>query len=294
MRKVLFYTSTFWAFGSLHYGLMRRLYSKGILANLLDWDKPYEVEEMQQICAANDIIVTTARHLHLVYKYGIPPEKIYVVIHGEIDFNAFFPLVNHGYAKIGAVANNIKVKAAQVGIEKQVHLLRCGVDFDYYKSSPATQLNSVGFASIYRRIENGLDIKRGFLVKQVAEGCNLRFNLVKNYQYLSMPSFYRSCDCIVQSSTLETIGLPMLEAACAGRLTIGSEIGYISEFNTLRHGGIVVPMDEVGFTTKTKEVLNYYKDNPNHFHQRCKDIQEYARYNYDWEYFLDDWVSFLS
>lgn len=249
---------------------------------------------MQQICAANDIIVTTSRHLELVYKYGIHPDKIHTVVHGEIDFNDFQPIINYGYNKIGVVANNIKVKAANLGINKDVHLLRCGVDFDYYKSKPPTNLKSVGFASIYKRVENGVDIKRGELVKEIADECNLQFNKSKHYHYLSMPSFYRSSDCIIQASTKETVGLPMLEAACAGRLTIGSEIGYIHEFNDMRHGGIVVPMNEFGFKDKTKQILNYYKDNPTLFNQRCKEIQEYARYNYDWDYFLDDWVSFLS
>jgi hypothetical protein len=294
VRKVLFYTSSFWAYGSLHYGLIRRLYSRGVLANLLDWDKQYQVEEMQQICDAHDIVVTTSRHLSLVHNFGISPDKIYVVVHGEIDFNDFRPDMNYGYAKVGVVANNIKVKAVDLGIQKDVHLLRCGVDFNYYKSKPATNLKSIGFASIYRRIENGVDIKRGELVEQIAKDCNLGFNKSKHYQYLSMPSFYRSSDCIIQSSTKETIGLPMLEAACAGRLTIGSEIGYIHEFNHLRHGGIVVPTDEFGFVDKTKQVLDYYKKDSIAFHQRCKEIQEYARYNYDWEYFLDDWEAFLT
>jgi glycosyltransferase involved in cell wall biosynthesis len=278
--------------------LIRRLYSKGIYGTLLDWHRSYEIDEFQQISQSHDAIVTTPTSIEtLVNYFQVPPEKVLCVVHGEPDFIASQSRekdLNKYFSKIGMVAKNVLDLAPSYNVTKNVQLLRCGVDFDFFYSEPPKQLNTIGYAASFFRVEKGADIKRGHLVQQIAEDCGLNFNRCKHYHFASMPAFYANSDCIIQSSTMESIGLPMIEAACAGRLTIGTEIGYIHEVNNLRTGGIVVPMDKFGFVDKTKQTVNYYKANPDLFNQRCKEIQEYARYNYDWEYFLDDWEAFLT
>ena len=102
-----------------------------------------------------------------------------------------------------------------------------------------------------------------------------------------MPAYYKKIDAVIMSSTEEGGGLPMLEGAAAGRLCIGTPVGYLEE-NI--NGGIVVPIQSSDFVLQTTRVLEYYKNNPKEYYQKCVDIQEYARYNYDWSRVIDQWI----
>jgi glycosyltransferase involved in cell wall biosynthesis len=107
-----------------------------------------------------------------------------------------------------------------------------------------------------------------------------------------MPSFYKTVDSIVMASSEEGAGLPMMEAAAAGKLCIGTPVGYF-EHNGPKGGGIVVPVEETQFIEKTANVLNFYKSDPAEYHKKCLDIQSYAREHYDWSKFIEPWVNFL-
>ena len=85
----------------------------------------------------------------------------------------------------------------------------------------------------------------------------------------------------------------MLEAAAAGKLCIGTPVGYFAE-NGLKGGGIQVPIDEEPFVSDTIILLDYYKNNQEEYLKKCLDIQEYARYNYDWKYVIDGWIELFN
>jgi glycosyltransferase involved in cell wall biosynthesis len=91
------------------------------------------------------------------------------------------------------------------------------------------------------------------------------------------------------SSTEESVGLPMLEGAAAGKLCIGTPVGYFAE-NGLKGGGRRVSIDEELFVSDTVTLLDYYKANPEEYRKKCLDIQEYARYNYDWSKVIHQWI----
>ena len=84
-----------------------------------------------------------------------------------------------------------------------------------------------------------------------------------------------------------------MEGAAAGRLIIGSPVGYLGE-NAVRGAGITVPLDELGFVEKTKEYLTYYRDNPMAYRQKCESIQQFAREHYDWSTVVKHWVDLLA
>ena len=59
MKRVVFFTESKWAFGTIHYSLCRRLYERGITAEVLDFFQKYSQEEMAAISRHTDLFVTT-------------------------------------------------------------------------------------------------------------------------------------------------------------------------------------------------------------------------------------------
>ena len=108
-----------------------------------------------------------------------------------------------------------------------------------------------------------------------------------------MPAYYNKIDSLIMSSLEEAGGLPAMEAAAAGKLVIGTPVGYFEE-NGKYGGGILVPLDELGFLNETRKNLMYYKDNPKEYKEKCEEIQNYARENYDWSKTIHSWVELFS
>jgi glycosyltransferase involved in cell wall biosynthesis len=98
---------------------------------------------------------------------------------------------------------------------------------------------------------------------------------------------------VIQSSLEESGGLATMEGAAAGRLIIGTPVGYLGA-NGARGAGILVPLDEEGFLKETAKHLNYYRDNPTEYRQKCESMQQFARENYDWSVVIQNWVEVLS
>jgi glycosyltransferase involved in cell wall biosynthesis len=169
-------------------------------------------------------------------------------------------------------------------------LVTNGIHFDMFYNKPSNQLNTVGYGgTMVGHNFSGQEIKRGLLVQKVAETTNLRFFPNATYNHLAMAGYYKQVDSIIMSSTEEACGLPMLEAAAAGKLCIGTPVGYFAD-NGLKGGGIQVSLEENKFVDEASAILNYYKYNPEQYHKKCLDIQEYARYNYDWSKVIDQWI----
>ena len=107
-----------------------------------------------------------------------------------------------------------------------------------------------------------------------------------------MPEFYRSVDAVVTSSISEAAQLPVMEAAAAGRLVIGTPVGHFPQ-RAYDGCGIIAPIEAEKFTAFTAATLRYYKDNPSAYVEKCRSIQEAAR-KFDWHYAIGDWIALIE
>ena len=308
MKKILFFTQNRWAFGSLHNSMIKELYKHGVYANLLDYDQEYSAEEFKYFMDTYDYFVTNPETIPPLMSYGVPTKRIVAIAHAEWDiYTAAKDLVHnttnwwdlHAY---GAISQKLVDMFNDLNPHSKVkaQLVTNGISFNQFYSKPSESLKRVGFAGKMVGCNFfGVDIKRGRLVQKAVElaksdetfgGKSLEFVPNGTYNYLSMPGFYKSLDAIVMASTEEAAGMPMMEAAAAGRLCIGTPIGYFKDHG-LKGGGCQVPLNEEEFIEKTVDLLMHFKYNDDDHKRKCLEIQEYARENYDWSKVIDQWIN---
>jgi glycosyltransferase involved in cell wall biosynthesis len=296
MKKILFYTENNWAFGSIHNALCKELYNYGIYSNLLDWKLEYTKKEFDLLNEKYDFFVTMPPAvLTLHYNYGIPLEKIIAVAHGQWDILLakqqadidFYPRLH----KFSVISQVLKGKCNEWNISVDPVISKIGVHFNLFYSKPSNSLKRVGYGGA-NEINNffGQEIKRPKLIEESVKRVD-GIELVKHefYNYMCMPSYYKSIDCVIMSSIEEAGGLPMMEGAAAGKLCMGTPVGYFEE-NAKNGAGILLPTEENSFVLETEQILKYYKNNSEEYYRKCLDIQEYARYNYDWSKVIHQWV----
>lgn len=299
MKKVIFFTQNRWAFGSIHHGLCKELYKHNIYANLLDEDGNYTKEEYQLLNEQYDLFITNPdKVINLHTKSNIPLNKIVAVAHGQWDIL----LSNHQNGDIyphihsfGVISNILKSKCKEWNISVEPKVVETGIHFDLFYAKPSEQLRVLGYGGIkqtynfYRQ-----EIKRGHLVEKACESIEgIQLQTSGSYNHLCMPAYYKTVDSVIMSSAEEAGGLPMLEAAAAGRLPIGTPVGFFEE-NASKGGGILVPLDENEFIKQTRQIILYYRDNPKEYIDKCLETQAYARDHYDWSKKIKAWVELLG
>jgi glycosyltransferase involved in cell wall biosynthesis len=296
MKKVLFFTQNRWAFGSIHHGLCKELYKHGIFANLLDYCIQYTLEEFELLNKTYDYFVTQPESIPILIDYGVPLNKIVAVAHAEWDINlsqsnnVHERTNNYDIHSYGVISNKLFNIVDSMNYKIKPKLVTNGIIFDAFYEKPSDKLNVVGYGGSFSSPNfAGQEIKRGSLVQLATESAELKFLPNGLYNHLAMVGYYKGVDSVIMSSTEEACGLPMLEAAAAGRLCIGTPVGYFAE-NGLKGGGIQVSLEENQFVNEVSAILNYYKNNPDQYRRKCLDIQEYARYNYDWSKVIDQWI----
>lgn len=300
MKKVVIYTHTEWAFGSIHAELAKYLFTRGVDASLLSWETTYSHEEMQEIALLTDVFITNPHgYLTMTSNYDIDPEQIIVVAHAVADLHVI--INSRGKDEFdkprtfAVVSKFLADVADQLGITRAPTLLPLGINTNRFVIKPAQTLKTVGYASAYSRTDQHShdDIKRGHLAQQAAQIAGLDFKVAANYHhsYVTMPGFYNSVDCVITASTEEGAGLPALEAGAAGRLVISTPVGHWNE-RVGANGGETVPIDEAEFLAKTTELLKFYKNNPLALQDKCIQIQKHAA-SYDWSYVIDAWKKVL-
>jgi glycosyltransferase involved in cell wall biosynthesis len=298
MRKVLFYTQNRWAFGSIHHALCKELYKHNIYANLLDWTLAYSNEEFKLLNNIYDVFVTNPEAVMSLHSRGIPLCKIVTIAHGQWDL--LLAKQNNGVdfyndlKAYGVISQVLKDKSLEFGIQRIPNITPIGIHFDMFYSNIHDNLSIVGYAGQKECLNfNKQEIKRAKLVEQVVQGLNgIQLLTHGNFNHLCMPSYYKNIDCLIMSSTEEAGGLPVMESAASGRLVIGTPVGYF-EYNANRGAGIEVPLNENDFIHKTKEHLMYYRDNPIQYREKCQQIQQFARENYDWTTVISFWLEVL-
>ena len=295
MKRVVFFTESKWAFGTIHYSLCRRLYERGITAEVLDFFQKYSQEEMAAIGGHTDLFVTTPVGVTWLLEYGIKPSKIVSIAHAQWDILLSNSQIGTGIydqlAGYAVVSNILRQKSQEFGVTRVPVVLHLGVEFDRFYQQPSRELNIIGFAGAYEsRNFAGEEIKRGRLAQQVAERAGTGFRL-PNAHYLAMPSFYAGVDAVIQASTEEGAGLPMMEAAAAGRFCLGTAVGYFAE--NVTGGGIQVPLDEADFVDSCVSWVEQARQNPQFYRMICEQTQAYARDHYDWGHHIAHWADYL-
>lgn len=297
--RVLFYTQNRWAFGSIHHGLIKELYKHGIYGNLIDWTKNYSEEEFKYLNSIYDLFVTmpeAVMSLHQTYK--IPLNKIVAVAHGQWDLLlAKETWGTDFYSQIynfGVVSEILKTKSQEFGIQTIPKIVELGLHTKVYQCEPSQELKTVGYGGL-KETKNyfGEEIKRGWMVETALQNLDVNFKFNYELNHLCMPGYYQTIDCLVVSSSEESAGLPAMEAALAGRLVLGTPVGYF-ERNAKNGGGILLPLEPEQFMQKLKEYITFYKNNPEEYKQRCKQIQTYAQENYKWENKIDNWIKLFN
>jgi glycosyltransferase involved in cell wall biosynthesis len=299
MKKILFYTESKWAFGTIHYGLCRELYKHGIYATVLDWDISYSKDEFNLLINKFDSFVTTPPFvLKLHYEYGVPLNKIIAVAHGQWDIllakkNAnfdFYPCLK----SFVVISNILKAKCEEWKISVTPKIAETGIHFDLFYNKIPEKLNILGYGGAVETFNFwGEKIKRGNLVKETADDLGMELKTHNFYNFNCMPSYYESIDSLIMSSSEEAAGLPIMEAAASGRLILGTPVGYFEE-HAPKGAGILLPLNENDFKKELKRNILYYKDNINEFKQKCLEIQQYAKDNYDWSKKISSWVELFS
>jgi glycosyltransferase involved in cell wall biosynthesis len=300
MKKVIFFTQNRWAFGSIHHGLCKELYKYDIYANVLDWTVSYSEEEFKCLNSVYDIFVTNpeaVESLHRIHK--VPLNKIITIAHAQWDILLakqhatfdFYPELR-GF---GVISNILKEKCNEWQISRVPDIVELGIHFDMFYEKPSQNLNVIGYGGA-NETHNffGTEIKRPTLIDKILNGLNnVQLKRHSFYNHLCMPGYYKEIDCIIMSSIEEAGGLPMMEGAAAGRLPIGTPVGYFKE-NALKGGGILVPLNEDDFVSTTIQTILHYKNSSSEYIDKCLEVQAYARDNYDWSKKVYNWVKLLN
>jgi glycosyltransferase involved in cell wall biosynthesis len=182
------------------------------------------------------------------------------------------------------------------GVPRIPKVASLGINFAEFHMEVPSRLETVGYASSMSTKTYGVEWKRGELAEAAAREAGLAFRVAgsteKQISFHDMPDFYRTVDAVVTSSVSEANALPVMEAAAAGRLVIGTPVGNFPR-NAYEGAGIIAPIEADKFKEFTAATLRYYKDNPSEFVRKCQDIQKAAP-KFDWKHMIGDWIELIE
>ena len=298
VKRVLFFTGTAWAFGSVHFELVKYLHSRGLVADVLDFGRVYNRDEMAMMGQYYDCIVgVVGETWPLTDTYGIPHEKIVAIAHGEYDLQHALetrpPEELDRFAGYGVISEWLLQLSADLGIRRVPKIVKYGVNYQRFLASLSSELRVVGYGgSMHRTDPAGVDWKRGVLAQEAAEAAGLVFTPAGQFHFLAMAQYYRKVDAVLVTSLREGFGLPAMEAAAAGRLIISTPVGGFPDQAALG-AGITAPLGADEYKEFVTDKLIYYKDHPADYVEMCRQIQQAASC-LDWEHTIDDWIDLIK
>lgn len=285
------YTEPEWAFGSIHYELTKQLYSRGVNATVLNWERSYTHQEIQELANNVDYFHSSPYGINLLIKnYGIRPEQCIATVHARWDINHLVEygseFVNrlHGYT---AVSSWLSEQSLDMGITRVPTITPVAINYETFYHKPSDCLRTVGFAGAVSGVH--VNIKRPWLVEQAVKAAGLELKLAHGYHnsYVTMAGYYPTVDALIVASTEEGAGLPALEASAAGRLVISTPVGLWKHLSGT--SGHTVPINDQEFVEHTTELLKYYKENITDYREKCLSTQLHAQ-RYDWSQVIDSWT----
>ena len=291
-KNIMIYIEPEWAFGTIHYELVKYLHAEGVNATVVPWNKSYTVQEMQELCQHVDYFMSTPHGLGaLLNIYGVAPEKCIATVHAVLDLTHLVDYsveVLQRLHRYSVVSEWLVEQSAAMGIQRIPDLTPVGINYQTFVHEPSTELRSVGFAGAMLARAH-CSIKRGWLVEELCRQTELEFKVAQAYHnsFTTMSGFYPTVDAVIISSTEEGAGLPAMEASAAGKLVISTPVGlWLTKSGTSGH---TVPIEEAEFMAETKKLLEFYKTNPDAYYAKCISTQQHAK-AYDWSQVIHYWV----
>jgi hypothetical protein len=298
MMRVLFYIGVGWAFGSVHSELVKYLHSRGVVADILDWGRVYNRQEIAMMAEYYDYIVgVPGETWPLTDNHGVPHKKIIVVAHGEYDLEHALktrPLEEFDrFAEYAVISELLLQQSADFGIQRVPRIVKYGVNCRRFFRPVSSELKVVGYGgSMHRADSAGTDWKRGVLAREATEAAGLVFAPAGQFHFLAMAQYYGQVDALLVTSSREGFGLPAMEGAAAGRLVISTPVGGFP-YQASRGAGITAPVDANEYKRFVIQKLRYYHDHPAEYVEICKKIQVAAK-QLDWDCVVDDWIALFS
>jgi hypothetical protein len=297
MKQIVFFTEPEWAFGTIHYELIKYLFCHGINATVMSWDKQYTLQEVAELSDKIDYFVATPYGVAiLIDRYRVTPERCIAVAHARMDIEClmtFLPEYRSRLAGYAVVSDWLKQQSAELGVERVPSVAPIGINYNSFFARPSRELRTVGYAGAINPDNIHRHIKRPWLVESATQAADLPFKPAHGYHnsWVTMPGYYKTVDCVVVASTEEGAGLPALEAAAAGRLVISTPVGiWLARAGDSGH---TVPIEETEFLKATVDWLNYYKNSPDDYQIKCLETQQHAR-RYDWGNVIHHWIELFK
>jgi hypothetical protein len=298
--KVLIYGYPQWSHGRVYYDLCKQLHRRGYIVDILDWQVNHAAN-FHELIPYYDLYMTALDGVRtLVDSYGVPYDKIIALSHHEFDIRMLIEQkgkeVFEKFANYGVVSYFLYSASLMQGVARAPIVASLGIDYsDFYAEIPE-RLATVGYASSMSVKTYGVEWKRGELAEAAAREAGLAFKVAgwtgDQISFHDMPGFYRAVDAILTSSISEAAQLPVMEAAAAGRLVIGTPVGHFP-LRAYQGGGIIAPIEAEKFKTFTTKTLRHYKENSAAYRDKCHTIQEAAR-KFDWQYAIDEWIELIE
>jgi len=298
--KVLIYGYPQWSHGRIYYDLCKQLHRRGYIVDLINWQENHSAY-IAELIPFYDLFMTALDGVStLTDGYGVTYDRVIALSHHELDIRMLIEQkgveVFDRLANYGVTSEFIYCASLMKGVPRVPKVVPTGVNFAEFYSKISESLATVGYASSMSVTTYGIEWKRGELAEAAAREAGLEFRVAgstgNQISFHDMPEFYRSVDAVLTSSISEAAQHPVIEAAAAGRLVIGTPVGHFPR-KAYEGGGILAPVEAGKFKAFTVETLRYYKDNPAAYRDKCHAIQEAAR-KFDWKYTIDDWVELIE
>ena len=298
--RVLIFGYSRWSHGRVYYDLCRHLHARGYVVDLLDWQGKHN-QYMALLSTYYDLFIVALDGVSVLSDvYGIQPERMVALSHSQFDVRMLVEQksdqVFERFAGYGAVSDFVYCASLTQGVARPPMVASPGVNYEEFRGDVAEELRRVGYATSLEVTTFGIEWKRGRLAARAAEQAGLPFvvagSTAAQISFHDMPDFYRSVDAILMSSLTEASPLPVLEAAAAGRLVIGTPAGNFAQ-KAYGGGGILAPMESDKFVAFCADTLRRYRQDRVAFREKCREIQEAARL-YDWRYHIGEWVDLLT
>jgi hypothetical protein len=298
--KVLIYGYPQWSHGRVYYDLCKQLHRRGYIVDIINWQENHAAY-IADLIPFYDLFMTALDGVHtLTAVYGVPHQSVIAVSHHELDIRMLIEQKGmeefDKFANYGVVSEFLYCASLMRGVPRVPKVASLGINLAEFYSKISERLSTVGYASSMSVTTYGIEWKRGELAEAAAREAGLEFRVAgstgNQTSFHDMPEFYRTVDAVLTSSISEAAQLPVMEAAAAGRLVIGTPVGHFPR-RAYEGGGILAPIEAGKFKAFAVKTLCYYKDNPTAYQEKCHAIQEAAR-KFDWEYVIDEWVELIE